>query len=402
MDADPRRGAQLTRRTLVVSVLALALATPADAIPAFARRYNLTCMSCHDPVPKLNSFGEQFLGRGYRLSDEDTTGATTLGDPLLWLQQTLPVAVRMDAYLRAYGGQRIGTDLATPLIAKLLSGGTIAPSVSYYFYLLLAEHGVTGPIEDAWVAFRRPLGLPATVTVGQFQIADPVWKRELRLTVEDYQILSQQIGDGAANLSYDRGVTVDFDVGAGTTLAAEIVNGNGIGAAVDGVFDGDAPKTGIVWAMRRIGPLRVGGMGYYGAQRVTRTTSSSSGPVRVGQRNRTWMAGPAVLFGRGNFELNAQYLWRYDSDPTFDGVTPEARTNGGFAEAVWWPQGHGGRLIVTGLYNRVSSDVPGSQYETATVNVSWLLQRNLRLAAEGTWDLLADQPRAALGFVTAF
>jgi hypothetical protein len=381
-------------RILAVSALALALAAPADAIPAFARRYNLTCMTCHDPVPKLASFGETFLARGYRLSDEDTTGVTTLGDPLLWLQQTLPVAVRMDAYLRAYGGRTIGTDFATPMIAKFLSGGSISPSVSYYFYLLLAEDGVTGPIEDAWVAFRRPLGLPATVTVGQFQIADPVWKRELRLPIENYQILSQQIGEAAANVSYDRGVTVDFDLGENTSLAAEIVNGNGIGEAADGVFDGDAPKTGVLWAMRRIGPLRVGGMGYYGAQRVSR-----SGNI---VRNRTWMAGPAVQLSRGNLELNGQYVWRGDTDPTFDGATPDAKTNGGFAEAIWWPLGHGGRLIVTGLYNCIASDAPGAQYETGTVNASWLVRRNLRIAAEGTWDFLTDHPRAALGLMTAF
>jgi hypothetical protein len=145
--------------------------------------------------------------------------------------------------------------------------------VSYYFYLLLAEGGVTGPIEDAWVAFRRPFGLPATVTVGQFQIADPVWKRGLRLPVENYQILSQQIGEGAANVSFDRGVTVDFDLGENTTLAAELLNGNGIGPAANGVFDGDAPKTGVLWAMRGIGPLRIGAMGCYGAQRVSRSNT---------------------------------------------------------------------------------------------------------------------------------
>lgn len=347
-------------RTLVVSALALALATPAEAIPAFARRYNLTCMTCHDPVPKLASFGETFLARGYRLSDEDTTGVTTLGDPLLWLQQTLPVAVRMDAYLCAYGGRTIGTDFATPMIAKFLSGGSISPSVSYCFYLLLAEGGVTGPIEDAWVAFRRPFGLPATVTVGQFQTADPVWKREIRLPVENYQIPSQQIGEGAA----------------------------------DGVFDGDAPKTGVLWAMRRIGPLRIGAMGYYGAQGVSR-----SGTI---VRNRTWMAGPAVQLSRGNLEFNGQYVSRGDTDPTFDGAIRDAKTNGGFAEAIWWPLGHSGRLIVTGLYNRITSDALCAQYETGPLNASWLARRNLRLVAEGTWDFLTDHPRAALGLVTAF
>ena len=389
-------------RTLVVSALALALAAPAEAIPSFARRYSLTCTTCHDPAPKLNSFGEQFLARGYRMSDDDTTGVATLGDPLLWLQQTLPVALRVDAYIRTYGRQNVRTDFATPMVAKLLSGGAIAPSVSYYVYLLLAEDGLTGPIEDAWLAFRRPLGIPATVTVGQFQISDPVWKRELRLTVENYQVLSQRVGAGAADLSYDRGVTVDFDIAEGTTLAAEIVNGNGIGEAPDGVFDGDAPKTGVVWAMQRVGPVRLGGMAYLGSQRMTQEITTSSGTAQFVRRNRTWMAGPAVQVAYGNVEVNGQYLWRGDTDPTFDGATPDAKTNGGFVEASWWPQGHGGRLILTGLYNRVDSDAPGSQYETGTLNVSWLFRRNLRLAAEGTWDFLTDEPRVALGFVSAF
>jgi hypothetical protein len=389
-------------RPLLVAALAATLATPAEGIPAFARRYGLTCMTCHDPVPKLSGFGEQFLARGYRLSDEDTSGATSLGDPLLSLQQSLPLAIRLDAYVRAYGGHGVRTDFATPMIAKLLSGGTISSAVSYYVYLLLAEDGATGPIEDAWVAFRRPFGLPATLTVGQFQIADPVWKRELRLTIENYQILSQRIGEGAADVSYDRGVMLDFDLGEQTTLSAELVNGNGIGEAPDGVFDGDAPKAGALWAMRRFGPVRVGGMAYYGSQRLTRQLTTSSGPVSVLRRNHTWMAGPALQVTEANVEVNAQYIWRGDTDPTFDAATPDAQSSGGFAEIIWWPLGRGGRFIVTGLYNRVASDAPGAQYEAGTVNLGWLLQRNLRLAAEGTWDFISDRPRAALGFVTAF
>ena len=381
-------------RALVVSALAFAVTTPANAIPAFARRYNLTCMTCHDPIPTLSTFGEQFLARGYRLADDDTTGATTLGDPLLWLQQSLPLAIRMDAYLRSYGGQTVRTDLATPMVAKLLSGGALAPSISYYIYLLLAEDGLTGPIEDAWLMFRRPLGLPVNVTAGQFQIADPVWKRELRLTIENYQILSQTIGDGAANLSYDRGVMVDFEPTANTNVSLQLVNGNGIGEAIDGAFDGDAPKTGAAWVLQRVGPLRVGGVGYFGTQRL-----GLDGSFR---RNRTWMTGPALQLERGPFQLNAQYVWRYDSDPTFDNAFPKARTNGGFIEALWWPNGRGGRVTATGLYNRVESDADQANYETATLNLSWLARRNVRLAGEVTWDFIRDHPRAALGFVTAF
>ena len=135
-------------------------------------------------------------------------------------------------------------------------------------------------------------------------------------------------------------------------------------------------------------------MEYHGAQRVSR-----SGTI---VRNRAWVAGPAVQLSRGNLELNGQYVWRGDTNPTFDGAIPDAKTNGGFAAAIRWPLGHSGRLIVTGLYNRIASDAPGAQYETGTLNASWLARRNLRPMAEGTWDFLTDHPRAALGLVTAF
>lgn len=382
------------KHMLTVAALAALLAAPLQAIPAFARKYGTPCSLCHDPVPKLNAYGEQFTARGYVLSDEDTTGTTSLGDPLLSLNTSLPIAIRLDAYVRAQGGERVGSDFQTPTIAKLLTGGTLARNVSYYIYLLLAEDGATGPIEDAWLMFRRPLDLPVDVTVGQFQIADPVWKRELRITLENYQILSQRIGAGAANLSYDRGITVGAQLTGNTSLFAEIVNGNGIGEAQSGSFDGDAPKTGVLWLTQQIGPLRLSGLGYYGAQRVVPT---GGGP---GIRNRTWMAGPAVTYGRGPFELNGQYVYREDSDPWFDG-SRRARTNGGFLELLWWPQRHGSRALVTGLYNWVDSEA-APNYETATLNLSWLWARNIRLAAEGTWDFLAQQPRVALGVVTAF
>lgn len=381
---------------LLAALGVCAVAPAADAIPAFARRYNLTCMSCHDPVPKLNAFGEQFLARGYRLADDDTAGVTTLGDPLLWLQQNLPLAVRMDAYLRSSSGEHAGADFATPMVMKLLSGGAIAPRVSYYFYLLLAEEGVVGPVEDAWVMFRRPFGVPADITAGQFQIADPVWKRELRVPLEDYAILSLQLGDAAANLSYDRGVMVDAAPTATTGLTLEVVNGNGIGEASGGRFDNDAPKTAVLWARQQVGPLRLFGVGYYGGQRFQPTAAPRA------ELNTTWMVGPGAQVDLGSWQLGGQFVWRHDSDPTFDGAHPDAKTDGGFAEATFWPSGRGGRVVLTGLYNRISSDVPGNQYETGTVNASWLYRRNLRLAAEGTYDLLAKRFRGSVGFVTAF
>lgn len=43
---------------------------PASAIPAFARKYDVSCFVCHIAEPKLNDFGQWFRDRGYRMGGE--------------------------------------------------------------------------------------------------------------------------------------------------------------------------------------------------------------------------------------------------------------------------------------------------------------------------------------------
>lgn len=385
----------MTRYHLSLLVLALTW-QPLNAIPPFARKYGLTCMSCHDPVPRLTAFGEQFAARGFTLGEDDTTGMTTLGDPLLALNTAFPIGVRFDAWVRYVTGAGGQADFRSPWTMKLLSGGQVARGISYYFYLMMAEDGTIGALEDAWVMFRQPLGVPADVTIGQFQVIDPLWKRETRLTLEDYAVLRQRIGSSPARLTYDRGIVVSTALTGSTTMFAEVVNGNGIPAAgADENFDSDAPKTGAVIVTQAVGPFQLGLLGYYGNQDVT----PAAGPTR---RNRTRMIGPAIRYEGASLAAGAQVLYRDDSDPELDGPGPSTETRGGFAEVSWWPRGRGTRLAVTGLYNRVSSDDSAARVETATLNTSWLAARNVRLAAEVTWDLTAERAGFALGVVTAY
>ena len=41
------------------------------AIPAFARRYKISCSTCHAPFPKLKEYGEDFAGAGMILKEEE-------------------------------------------------------------------------------------------------------------------------------------------------------------------------------------------------------------------------------------------------------------------------------------------------------------------------------------------
>ncbi len=59
-------------------------------------------------------------------------------------------------------------------------------------YFILEKGGVQG-LEDAWMQFNAPLKMPVNVMVGQFQVCDPLFKRELRLERSDYDIYGARV-----------------------------------------------------------------------------------------------------------------------------------------------------------------------------------------------------------------
>src|SRR5512141_3165979 len=71
------RSDRMTRRHRIFTLAATAslllafLQVPtASAIPAFARKYQTSCQTCHIGFPKLNAFGEAFRLNGYRMPQE--------------------------------------------------------------------------------------------------------------------------------------------------------------------------------------------------------------------------------------------------------------------------------------------------------------------------------------------
>ena len=66
----------MTRRNLaiklVLAAVVLTAAGPAQAIPAFARKYGTSCLTCHTVYPKLTPFGEAFRRNGYLFPGVDS------------------------------------------------------------------------------------------------------------------------------------------------------------------------------------------------------------------------------------------------------------------------------------------------------------------------------------------
>jgi hypothetical protein len=392
-------------------------------IPAFARKYSLSCQVCHSPVPRLTAAGEAFAANGFEFQQgEEPRDTVATGDPLLRLQRALPLAIRFDAYAQLMSGTKDGqvsNDLQAPWVMKLLSGGQVANNVSYYLYFLFSERGEVAGLEDAYLQFTNLGGSGVSLIAGQFQVSDPLFKRELRLPYEDYQAYRVRVGHASADLTYDRGLMALYSPWNGTDVALEVVSGKGLNtASANRQYDSDNSKSGMLRLSQELGPVRFGAFAYAGTEQAE------------GVRNRITMWGPDATLALGSIgELNVQYYRRKDVDPFYGtcsaadpcpgGATQpfETTVDAAFMEAIFWPKGPAGRVFVNALVNWIDADAPVislrlgeqastpgflSRYRTANLGLHYVLRRNVRLMTEAGWDFDRDQARLIAGTVVAF
>jgi hypothetical protein len=78
----------------------VALAGSALSMPAFARKYSMTCKTCHTPFPKLKPYGETFAANGFVIKDKETPRYyIDTGDGWLSLLRDVPIALRLEGFL---------------------------------------------------------------------------------------------------------------------------------------------------------------------------------------------------------------------------------------------------------------------------------------------------------------
>ncbi len=172
----------LARGVLVLLAL-VATESTALAVPAFARKYQTSCQTCHIVFPKLNAFGEAFRLRGYRMPGETEEMVkqppVSLGAPAykkLWPQSvwpgeisnSVPLAVNVlladvNTSSRNEDGSvsSIKNDLQFPQEVSFFAAGTLGDHVSYWSEIVLGENPdstVSVSIEQARVGFDSPFG----------------------------------------------------------------------------------------------------------------------------------------------------------------------------------------------------------------------------------------------------
>lgn len=395
-----------TRALTFLVALVAVMPDTASAMPAFARQYNLSCAACHSAYPKLNAFGELFAGANFRLPNwRDST--VDVGDTQLALPKTLPLAIRAQSFIQLRDGEDIDAatgptgnnssfDFQAPYLIKLLASAPLSDHISFYFYGIFAEKGGNGEtiIEDAWFRHDDLFGSGIGAMLGQFQVSDLMFPREVRLTFQDYYAYR------AAGITYDRGVILDRAYGP-VDLAVGAVNGNGIEQNFtinspgyrrpDHMFDNDSDKSLFGRVGFAAGPVGVGLFGLTGKQRSAGGYAGTSAGTRDTDK---WIAGLDLSGSVGsNVHWFAQGLWN-----TWDNFLDAAPADnyqwfGGFAGVDYI---RNDRWAYSLLYNYADAsdfDGTGTIFEGIDINsvaagVSYYFMRNVKAVVEVNADLL--------------
>lgn len=359
------------------------------AIPSFARKYSMTCKTCHSPYPRLKAYGEEFAGDGFVLKDQSAPRYfIETGDSELSLIRDLPLAIRFEG-LVTHSVKEKKSDFSSPFVFKLLSGGTLTKDVAYYLYYIL-ENGEPGKLEDAWIMLNNIFGSELDLILGQFQISDPLFKRELRLTHDDYLIYKIKPGLSNANLTYDRGIMLSYSLPTNTDLFIQVVNGNGIGVGQNDIFDNDKYKNFLGRISQELDEsLRIGAFGYIGKEKQN-------------ELNEFSMLGFDFTFTLGKYEINAQYLERVDDNPQFVSVKNDLKTRGGFVELIYMPEGDDSKWYVVSLFNWIESQMNYLNTKQLAFHFGYMLRRNIRFFGEYSFNFNKKTGQSSIGFTTAF
>lgn len=302
----------------------LALASPdAEAIPAFARKYQTSCQTCHTAYPKLNPFGQAFRLLGYRMPAETEElvkeSPVKLGAPgykKLWpnavwpgdIPGTVPFSLSTDftsvsqrkAEEEAEGEEKqtIKSDFRFPEEVALLAGGTLGETLSFFGEIGFEREVEAGreesviEIEHAQLNFNGLGGsAPAfNLKVGRFapELAQPFGHSSVLLTGEAPAVI------GFFNpIAPEGGAEVGGEHGGGIAVP-HLVDGleiygiakhrflysvgiaNGIGPGADS-FDGNNAKDVYGRLAYKFGGLALDGEGYVPSDKNWRERSVQLG-----------------------------------------------------------------------------------------------------------------------------
>ena len=367
------KGIAITAWLGLVVLLGAVLPTPVDAIPAFARKYRTSCMTCHVAYPKLNMYGEVFRLNGYQVpevedelkqDDDISLGADSwkrVWPNGVWpgtIPGTPPLAVRGTTDFQYDDTAAISREFKPPSVTLFLSG-SLQEDISAYMGFHLFEGGEIGSLGRMFIQFSSLLSnwqLPTyalNIRFGQF-IPDAVpFANHRGLTLTPY----------ATNTYYPA---------LGSTLSAGHAHGGGgSGFLLESLQVGVEARGVIKHRVRYvIGMVNGSGAG-------PESNSAKDGYVRLAYK----LGGIGFDGSGGNAELN-----------NISGYVDNAITIGGFGYLVTGRNDEEVALALERQRRSTAFHASTSAYHSVMRHHGWEEEamQLRRLSIDGKWDEIAD------------
>jgi hypothetical protein len=206
------------RTVFVLTVIVLfssALLAPRTAytIPAFARKYETSCQTCHVAIPALTPFGEAFRQNGYRFPGGDDAAMTKIppvplgaeGYKKLWPKSVWPGEIPGMPPLAVLLTSTVDYDQATDVVTfgnmggelEILAAGTLGEHFSFWGSVVFARDGSEIATEmERLNLLVRPLDSAALqFKVGSFEPGIMLVSTHRSLLDQELWTLTQPAGD---------------------------------------------------------------------------------------------------------------------------------------------------------------------------------------------------------------
>ena len=148
----------------------------AEAVPAFARKYNVSCSMCHVAFPMLNAFGRQFKLNGYVMDKESETGVMKAPTGNFWTEKIFPwgVVVRSRPYDWSASKNGDFSMQAIQDVDLFFAGGDVARRVSWFGEIdANSDGGFTPAMGDLQLGYHPYAALNILAARRGFFVMDP-------------------------------------------------------------------------------------------------------------------------------------------------------------------------------------------------------------------------------------
>ncbi len=366
-------------------------------IPAFARKYQTSCSTCHNDYPELNDFGEAFKKNGFKFPKDDET---FVKEPPVMLGAKaqrevfpkavypgeipgmIPIGFRYSgvATLNAKQPLSLGflprTDLFTPGPFSIFAAGSLGERLSFWVDDDISSGGSAseGGLGDGYLKVNdlgHYLHLPKdtlNMRLGQFELDLP-FSQARTINLSDYDIYDQASIAGTQGTTNNpfvfaapqRGIEIGGYPNDGNFIwSVSLVNGSNDSPAMRNSKDvyvrvsqrfnleRDAAVRKEVQAAGPTGPrdhtsIRFGGFYYYGRNALNTDPTSPDFIPGIGTIHEPFYRGGGDFrFKYRQFELYGLGMYGHDSNliPQLSTLTlnmgPPITFSGGFAQAQYW------------------------------------------------------------------